>query len=139
MADTVGWRWCFLLQVPISGLAFGVGYLAIRNQDTAIAPADADGENEQGISKAESLWIQIDVSGAVLLVLGLSAQLAAISMGGNNYPWSDVRVIVSFVVSVVLLALFIVVEIRTRAIPVMPMSMLKGQLAISNLVSNVCT
>jgi hypothetical protein len=112
-----------------------VGYIAIKNQETSIVETDND-ENEPQISK--SLWIQIDLSGAVLLVLGLSAQLAALSMGGNNYPWTDVRVIVSFVVSVILLALFIVVEIRTRAIPVMPMYMLKGQLAISNLISNVC-
>jgi MFS family permease len=138
MADTIGWRWCFLLQVPISILAFGVGYFVIKNQEASIVPAN-DEENEQETSKAKSLWIQIDLSGAVLLVLGLSAQLAAISMGGNNYPWSDVRVIVSFIFSVVLLALFIAVEIRTRAIPVLPMFMLKGQLAISNLISNVCT
>lgn len=135
IADTIGWRWCFLCQVPVSILAFVVGYIAIKNQETSIVQPEND-ENEPQISK--SLWIQIDLSGAVLLVLGLSAQLAALSMGGNNYPWTDVRVIVSFVVSVILLAAFIVVEIRTRAIPVMPMYMLKGQLAISNLISNVC-
>jgi MFS family permease len=135
IADTIGWRWCFLCQVPVSIFAFGVGYIAIKNQEDSIVATDSD-ENEPQVSK--SLWVQIDLSGAVLLVLGLSAQLAALSMGGNNYPWTDVRVIVSFVVSVILLAGFIVVELRTRAIPVMPMYMLKGQLAISNLISNVC-
>jgi hypothetical protein len=38
----------------------------------------------------------------------------------------------------VLLAAFVVVESRTEAIPVMPMSMLRGTLAISNQISNVC-
>jgi len=134
IADSIGWRWCFLCQVPVSILAFGVGYIAIKNQEASIV--ETDDENEPQTSK--SLWVQIDLSGAVLLVLGLSAQLAALSMGGNNYPWTDARVIVSFVVSIILLAMFIVVEIRTGAIPVMPMYMLKGQLAISNLISNVC-
>lgn len=135
IADTVGWRWCFLCQVPVSILAFGVGYMAIKNQESSIVATGDDGSEPQ---TSKSLWVQIDLSGAVLLVLGLSAQLAALSMGGNNYPWTDVRVVVSFVVSVILLGAFLVVEIRTRAIPVMPMYMLRGQLAISNLISNVC-
>ncbi|TVY75718.1 putative transporter [Lachnellula suecica] len=136
IADTIGWRWCFLCQVPVSIFAFAVGYFAIKNQETSVVETDAD-DGEQGPKVAKSLWIQIDLSGAVLLVLGLSAQSAALSMGGNNYPWADIRVIVSFVVSVVLLALFVVVELRTRANPVLPMFMLKGQLAISNLVTNL--
>ncbi|KAE9365140.1 MFS general substrate transporter [Stipitochalara longipes BDJ] len=79
---------------------------------------------------------QIDFFGATLLVLGLSSQLTALSLGGNQYPWSDIRVIVSFVVSVVILLVFVGVELKTKALPVLPMSMLRGRV-ISNMVSNV--
>jgi hypothetical protein len=104
---------------------------------------DLDGQNLTNdghtiMISSESTWKQIDLSGAILLVLGLSAQLAALSMGGNNYPWSDIRVIMSSALSALLLAVFVAVELRTKAIPVMPMSMLQGMLAISNLTSNVC-
>ena len=92
----------------------------------------------QDTAKASSTWKQIDLSGAILLVIGLSAQLAAMSMGGNNYPWGDVRVMVSLAISVILLFVFVVVELRTSAVPVMPMSMLQGRLALSNQISNVC-
>lgn len=141
IADTIGWRWCFYCQVPVSIFAFAVGYSAIKNQENSVAAtptSQSENVEVQDFPNSRSLWIQIDLSGAVLLVLGLSAQLAALSMGGNNFPWSDYRVIVSLVISMVLLAIFVVVEIRTRAIPVMPMYMLKGQLAISNLITNVC-
>lgn len=134
IADSIGWRWCFLCQVPISIFACIVGYVAIKNQDNLTIEGEEEGEQDT----AKSLWTQIDFSGAILLILGLSAQLAGLSMGGNNFPWGDIKVIVSLIISVLLLAIFVVVEIRTRAIPVMPMYMMKGQLAISNLISNVC-
>lgn len=125
----------FLLQIPVSIFAFIVGHIVIK--ETSLQKALIEDLEESRRAKI-STWRQIDLSGAGLLVLGLSAQLAALSMGGNNYAWSDIRVISSFVISVVLLAIFVLVELRTEAIPVMPMSMLQGTLAISNLVTNVC-
>jgi len=32
IADHIGWRWCFLLQVPVSALALVLGALVLRNQ-----------------------------------------------------------------------------------------------------------
>lgn len=134
IADNIGWRWCFLCQVPVSIFALAVGHLVIKKTKTLIAVD----EESSHLSPPASKWEQIDLSGAVLLVLGLSAQLAAMSMGGNNYSWVDYRVIIALVLSVVLLLVFVLVELRTTAIPVMPMSMLRGTLAISNQISNVC-
>ncbi|KAL3428521.1 major facilitator superfamily transporter [Phlyctema vagabunda] len=134
IADTIGWRWCFLCQAPISIFALGIGHFVVKD----LAPREVI-VNENAVQiKGRSLWKQIDLSGALLLVLGLSTQLAALSMGGNNYPWSDWRVITSLIVSILLLGAFVVTEIKTKAIPIMPMSMFRGRLAISNLVSNFC-
>jgi MFS family permease len=134
IADSIGWRWCFLFQVPISLLALVVGYYAVKN----FKPSGLIVEGNVVQVESKSVWRQIDLSGSVLLVLGLSAQLAALSMGGNDFSWTDWPVIVSLVLSVVLLVAFVVVELRTRAIPIMPMGMFKGGLAISNILSNVC-
>ena len=38
IADTISWRWCFLLQVPISAMALIVGYLAVKNQPGGRVP-----------------------------------------------------------------------------------------------------
>ncbi|KAK5458231.1 hypothetical protein LTS15_004311 [Exophiala xenobiotica] len=111
-----------------------VGHLVIKKEDRKIS---RDQETADG-AEPTSRWKRIDLTGALLLVLGLSAQLAAMSMGGNNYPWSDIRVIMALLLSIFLLVAFVLVEIRTKAIAVMPMSMLKGTLAVSNLISNVC-
>jgi len=47
--------------------------------------------------------------------------LAALSLGGNQYPWGDVRVLACFGASLVILVVFIWVELGTKALPVMPM------------------
>jgi MFS family permease len=131
IADSVGWRWCFLCQVPVSMAGLIVGYFVIKNPALSMT---AVGTGESG---QMSLWRRIDFSGATLLVLGLSSQLTALSLGGNQYPWSDIRVIVSFAISVVILIVFVWVELTTKALPVLPMSMLRGRVVISNMVSNV--
>jgi MFS family permease len=132
IADSIGWRWCFLCQVPISIGGLVIGHLVIQNPPPSITGVENDVEDE-----GKPFWNRIDLAGAILLVLGLSAQLAALSLGGNQYPWSDIKVILSLVISVVILAVFVWVEIRTTALPVMPMYMLKGRTAISNTLSNV--
>jgi MFS family permease len=131
IADSVGWRWCFLCQVPVSMAGLIVGYFVIKNPPPSETPVGTEASGQM------SLWRRIDFAGATLLVLGLSSQLTALSLGGNQYPWSDIRVIISFVISVVILIVFVWVELRTKALPVLPMSMLKGRAVISNMVSNV--
>jgi MFS family permease len=130
IADTIGWRWCFLSQVPISLLALLVGKYVIKDPERPAV------HNEAAL-KRNTIWAKIDFRGSVLLVLGLSTQLAGFSLGGNKFAWSDERVIACFVASAILLVGFIISEMRTTAIPIMPTNMLKGQLAISNLVTNV--
>lgn len=130
IADTIGWRWCFLCQVPIAFGGLIIGYSVIKNPTSSI----------RGIPSAsirQSLWNQIDLSGSLLLVIGLSLQLAALSLGGNQYPWSDIRVILCLITSLVLLGVFVWVEMSTKTLPVMPMYMLKGVPTIANTVSNV--
>jgi MFS family permease len=85
LADTIGWRRCFLLQVPIAFAALMVGYLVVKNPD------------EVEFSR-RILWQRIDLSGALLLVFALCLHLLGLSLGGNELPWSNVLVILSLVV-----------------------------------------
>lgn len=127
IADHIGWRWCFLLQVPVSLLALIVGILAVKNQ-----PGFVSGESLAVLGK------RVDFTGALVLIIGISVQLVGLSLGGNELPWSSPWVIGSLVGSVVLFALFIVIEARTTAIPIIPLRMLTGRLPVLTQISNVC-
>ncbi|KAL4911018.1 hypothetical protein BDW74DRAFT_172472 [Aspergillus multicolor] len=128
IANTIGWRWCFLLQVPVSVFALIVGRVVIPRPVKPVV----------GVRAGLGVWKQVDLAGALLLILGLSVQLVGLSLGGNELPWSDGRVIGSLVASVVLLAAFLVVEAKTSAIPVIPLRMLRGLLPVSTQVANIC-
>ncbi|KAL4922919.1 major facilitator superfamily domain-containing protein [Aspergillus aurantiobrunneus] len=126
IANTIGWRWCFLLQVPVSIFALLIGRIVI--------PKPQKHSSAVGLS----VWKQVDLMGALLLILGLSVQLVGLSLGGNELPWSNIWVITSLVASGVLLGAFFLVEAKTSAIPVIPLRMLHGVLPVSTQITNVC-
>ncbi|RAK94037.1 MFS drug transporter, partial [Aspergillus costaricaensis CBS 115574] len=130
IVDSVGWRWCFLLQVPVGFLALVTGHLVLNlpTQDKFAS---------EGRS-FRTIWKYVDLSGACALIVGLSTQLVGLSLGGNELPWSNVWVILSFVASLVSLGLFVLIEARTTAIPLIPPRMLKGVLPVATQIANVC-
>ncbi|KAI2464730.1 MFS general substrate transporter [Annulohypoxylon bovei var. microspora] len=128
IADTIGWRWCFLLQVPISAIALFFGYIVIKNQPTNISSG----------SSLKETWRIVDFSGSLILVTAISIQLIGLSLSGNELPWSSPWVIMSLVGSVILFCLFLWVEAKTTAIPIIPLHMLKGRLPLLTQLSNVC-
>ena len=129
IADGIGWRWCFLLQVPVSVFAIVVGHLVVKDTRTSM---------KTDLSQPRDIWKRVDLLGSLLLVLGLSTQLAGLSLGGNELPWSHGIVIGCLAGSAVLLGLFLVVEGTTSAIPIIPLRMLKGTTAVSAQLANVC-
>ncbi|PYH78816.1 MFS general substrate transporter [Aspergillus uvarum CBS 121591] len=130
IVDSVGWRWCFLLQVPVGLLALLTGHLVLQ------LPAPTRYlEEGHGF---RTIWRLVDVSGACALILGLSTQLVGLSLGGNELPWTNVWVILSLVASVAFLAGFILIEGRTSAVPLIPPRMLQGVLPVATQIANVC-
>ncbi|KAJ5085109.1 hypothetical protein N7532_009880 [Penicillium argentinense] len=130
IVDSIGWRWCFLVQVPVSMMVLVLGYFVL--QFPAKETTESADQTKQGI------WHQIDLSGACLLVLALSAQLVGLSLGGNELSWTNLWVILSLVASVAFLGAFVAVEARTKAVPLIPLKMLRGLLPVSTQIANVC-
>jgi hypothetical protein len=125
IADSIGWRWCFLIQVPISAISLFLGCLVIRNP---LELHPTWGEIKE----------KVDFTGSLLLVVGLSVQPVGLSLGGNELPWSNGWVIGSLIASFVLLGPFFLVETRTTAIPVIPLRLLRVRNAVAVQMANVC-
>lgn len=125
IADSIGWRWCFLVQVPISAMALFLGWIVIKNP-VELHPT------------WKEIKARVDFTGALLLVIAISMQLVGLSLGGNELPWSNGWVIGSLVGSIALLAAFVWVEAKTTAIPVIPLRQLRGRNPIAIQTANVC-
>lgn len=110
--DRFGWRSCFLMQLPISLLALGVGSVALSDP---IYP-EHDGKQKP----------KVDMLGSGLLVSGLALQLTALNLGSNGAGWFSAVVLGLFGASATLLGSLIYVEMTTTAIPVMPLHLFCG-------------
>lgn len=101
ISEQIGWRYCFLIQVPISliGLVFGIFYI----------------ENQTEFDEGKGLK-DIDIEGSLLLVVGLTAQLLALNTG------SYILTAISFII----LVIFIKIEFNTLKIPIIPFKQIHG-------------
>ncbi|CAK7212151.1 hypothetical protein SBRCBS47491_001375 [Sporothrix bragantina] len=148
ITDSIGWRWCFAAQVPVSVAVFVLGMRVVT--DPAHMHVEETSRSLGRFASARRTWSRIDVTGALLLVVGVSVQLVGLSLGGNELPWSSPWVWLCLVGSVVLLALFVFVEGRRelernkntdgqpRVAPIIPLRMLRGRLPLATQAANVC-
>jgi EmrB/QacA subfamily drug resistance transporter len=113
IVDNATWRWVFLVNLPIGGLALVVIILTMPRR----APL------------AEH---SIDWLGAGVLAVGTGALLMGLVWGGRDYPWTSVHVVSALAAAAVLLVLFAVVERRARE-PILPFDVLRNPIVASSI------
>ncbi|WP_375389851.1 MFS transporter [uncultured Amnibacterium sp.] len=106
----VSWRWIFFVNVP---LCIAAALLVRRYRESPHRAAH-----------------RVDVPGAVLLTLGLTALLLALLQGGQAWPWASVPGVALPVAAVALLAAFVLVE-RRAAEPVLPLWVFSRRLLLT--------
>jgi EmrB/QacA subfamily drug resistance transporter len=109
--DNLSWRWIFYVNVPIGCLALGVIAAAFHPQPAQMRHT-------------------IDYLGAATLAGGLSALVLFTSLGGTTWDWASVQIVTLIVLAVVLLAAFVVVELRA-AEPILPLDLFRNRIFTS--------
>jgi EmrB/QacA subfamily drug resistance transporter len=105
LTEHLSWHWIFFVNVPIGVVAIAASYLLIT---------------ESRDSTHESL----DLPGLGTSALGLFALTYGL-IEANTYGWSSGRIVGSFVVAVVSLTAFLVIERRRRA-PMLDLSLFRS-------------
>ncbi|KAH9816456.1 major facilitator superfamily domain-containing protein [Melampsora americana] len=114
LSDVLGWRYPFLVQVPVLVLAMGMVAYFI----------DYHCEGE-ATNKAE-LIRRIDWWGSLTLVLWNGSLLLSLSFKNDQqYPWTDPRVYLTLLSFLVFLVAFLYIEARVASEPVLPIKLLK--------------
>lgn len=106
LADSIGWRWSFLLQAPMCLLAFITVAIAL------VLP-----KREHTDWKAKLR--RIDYLGAGLLIIAVFGLLFGLDRG-SNVAWRDVYTITSLAVAVPLFGIFLLVEVKIASEPFAP-------------------
>ncbi|MGQ3382572.1 DHA2 family efflux MFS transporter permease subunit [Glutamicibacter sp. TV12E] len=108
VTDTINWRWNFFIALPFAIAA------VILIQRTLHLPA---------IAKRK---VKIDYWGILLLSGGVSLLLIWMSLGGSEFEWASTSSLMMVVGAVLLLAAFILVEIKSSE-PLLSMSLFKNR------------
>jgi EmrB/QacA subfamily drug resistance transporter len=108
ITDYLSWRWIFYINVPIGAVAVLLILLFMPNFKTA--------ERRN----------RIDIPGVVFAVLTLVPMLLAFSLAGSAFTWGSIQIIGLFILSAVMLVVFVVAENRSPN-PIIPMSFFKDR------------
>ena len=115
LIDTIGWRWIFYVNLPIG--IWGA-YLAWRLLEE---------------SKSELKGVTVDFPGAILLMMTNSLFIYAM----NQLPhvgWENSTFLKTIGLSVIALALFVFVELRSR-LPILSFSLFRSRLFTASMLS----
>ncbi|KAK7206584.1 putative MFS drug transporter [Myxozyma melibiosi] len=126
----LGWRWAFLLQLPLIVLStLAIQFLLVlppkaREYDSDDDDAILDDE-ETETAREHRLLGRVDFAGAATLVASLLVFLFAVSIGGNQVPWSHPLVLISLPLSLVIMAFWVYIELYIAKEPIIPVQLLK--------------
>ncbi|KAJ5113693.1 hypothetical protein N7456_002227 [Penicillium angulare] len=110
--EKVSWRWCFYINIPLTGISMLVVLFVLPLKRV------------KGDVKVR--FKQIDYLGCITMLIAAVLILIAISWGGTKYAWSSAGVIAPLVIGFAFLVIFIVVEMKFAALPLIPMHIFKN-------------
>jgi multidrug resistance protein len=106
LADSIGWRWAFLIQAPLCLAAFAAVSLVLKLPKT---------ESSHWKTRIR----RIDFLGAAILIAAIFTLLFGLDRG-SNVSWSSKTAIISLSVSLPLFIIFVLVEMKVAAEPFAP-------------------
>lgn len=129
VADLLGWKYVFALQVPLAALVGIAIYAFLR------LPEGSPGLGAAGTDFKVKLK-RVDFVGALSLVSALMLLLAATSMGGKELAYSLKSFIGMIVLSLTLILVFIYVEAYVSDEPIIPMTVMAERTVLSASLAN---
>ncbi|KAI0739360.1 MFS general substrate transporter [Daedaleopsis nitida] len=123
LADTVGWRWAFIMQVPLASLAF----LSVGLGLTLPHPSTGD---------LRTKLARVDFLGAATLVLSIFLLLLGLDRGGN-ISWSDNFTVAALALAIVFFAVFVAVELRWAREPFAPRHIVGDRSLLASYLANL--
>lgn len=112
-----GWRFCFIINIPMGFIAILGLYLFLHLQSPTISLG-------AGIKRVDWLGTFLIVTGVILFLVGLE-------FGGLTHPWGSPIVVCFLAVGVLLMLLFLLVEYRFASQPIMPLRLFTHLTSIS--------
>ncbi|TGZ81703.1 MFS general substrate transporter [Ascodesmis nigricans] len=128
LADSIGWRWSFILQFPMTIIAIIVVSLYLH------LPAPSEHHHHHR-SPFKTRLKRVDFLGAVVLVLAVLTLLIGLDRAGNN-GFRDQIAISSLIISLLLFSTFMLVETSIASEPFAPPHVVKQHSILASVLAN---
>ena len=113
--DKVTWRWCFYINLPIGAITvIGIGLFFKSPQRTKV----------RNLTPMEK-FRQLDPWGTLFFIPAIVCLLLALQWGGTKYAWGNGRIIALFVLFVVLIVPFIILQFVQGEQATLPIRIMK--------------
>lgn len=118
------WRWCFYINLPVSGVALFVLWYTVKlhNPRTPF---------KQGLAAVDWLGSLTIVSGTLMFLIGLE-------LGSSSDRWDSAEFICLVVFGVLVIVAFVFVELRLAKFPIVPIRLFKTPRNLAILALNAC-
>ncbi|KAF1994746.1 permease of the major facilitator superfamily [Amniculicola lignicola CBS 123094] len=103
LTDSIGWRWCFWINLPIGGVVMALLFFFLHLKETHNADRKL-----RLLLKIKKL----DFGGGFLVFAAVCSLLLALQWGGSRYKWSSPTIVGLFVTLSVVLVAFVVLQLR---------------------------
>ncbi|EIW52680.1 MFS general substrate transporter [Trametes versicolor FP-101664 SS1] len=123
LADSIGWRWAFLIQVPMTTLAILSVAFGLQ------LPRSSTGHVREKLAR-------IDFAGAAMLVLSVFTLLLGLDRGGN-VAWADRFTAAALAASAIFILAFAAVELRWAREPFAPKRIIANRALLASYLCNL--
>jgi EmrB/QacA subfamily drug resistance transporter len=117
LTETIGWRWVFLVNLPVSVLP--IVSLTILLREPPRTPTRA----------------RVDVAGAAALAGAIVLLLLAAQWGGKTVPWLSLQMVLLLAASAGLVGLFVRIQ-RGAAMPTIPLGLFRERMFVLGTVAS---
>ncbi|KAF2819140.1 MFS general substrate transporter [Ophiobolus disseminans] len=125
LADTMGWRYSFLVQVPPAGIAMVLIGITLPSRT----------HNQLDGGHQGSKLARIDFIGAIFMTMSILGLLFPLEIGGDRVAWFSWTIITLLVSALVFGALFLATEGWVAKEPIIPLSLFrKRDVVVSSFV-----
>ncbi|KAF2450925.1 MFS general substrate transporter [Karstenula rhodostoma CBS 690.94] len=114
---TLTWRFCFWINLPFGAIALAQIWYTLQKPPPAV---------KAGLPPKEKIR-QLDLPGATVLVGAVVCLLLALQWGGIVYPWSEGKVYGCFIGFALLLALFILIQMKDQNSCTVPLHLFRNR------------
>ncbi|KAI0085904.1 vacuolar amino acid permease [Irpex rosettiformis] len=125
ISDRLGWRWAFLLQLPLFAISFVLTSISLNY----VTPGKGKGTKE--------VLKRIDYGGSLTLLVSVFSVLVFLSTRySEEYPWSSPAVWIPLTLAVIFAVLFVTVELYLAPEPVLAPFLLQQKIPVLVGISN---